>query len=385
MSTKKIIPLKLDTPKTEIINEENIKETNKEFVISNSKKILNLEQIELNFLFKYIISESEENIIIAMTPLGDIIGIKSKNELIKLNTTIKIHRVQGLSEISQAWLTNIAYKTDIATIVICKSGICLLVKNNLGKIETTYFKNNNEKNSNTTIPELPTAYPLLNLDDILNSYSTDNIVTPTKYLQFLNQIKNEFNILNKEQIQQKISELDNNINFMKSLIENIIENKNKLIEFVKINEIEIEKYSKEAEELLIQKMTSKQFNDIQKFKQNQEKLSELMMNNIIISNNIKNYNKFRQILEDLDRQTINFYFCLYSRILATMETSLRLPSEWHLESVLITTYHFLLENKNPTIEEINNHIHDDLSNYNPLLHNDKTNIIVSHFKNCFFI
>jgi len=357
-----------------------------EYYISNSKKNFNLHEIELTFLYKYIITNSDENIIITMTPLGDIIGIKSKDKLIKINTTINVHRVQALAEISQAWLTNISYKTDIATIIICKTGICLLIKNNLGKIETSYFQNENSS-SNKITPELPTAYPLIKLEDILDSYSENNIITPGKYLKFLTQIKNEFNILNKEQIQQKINELDNNINFMKSLLENIIENKNKLVEFVKMNSIEIEKKSQEAEDLLTKKMTAVTFTDSdrEQFQNNQEKLSELMMNNIIISNNIKNYNKFRQILEDLDRQTINFYFCLYSRILTTMETSLRSPSEWHLESVLTGTMELLSKNKNPSIEEINKNIHNDLSNYNSELHDDKTNIIVSHFKNCFFI
>lgn len=333
--------------------------------------------------------------IIAMTPLGTIIGITfNNNEIITdmQNNYISIKSVKELMEIEQSWLTNIGHKTDISSIAMCKEGICFLMRNNLGKIEASYFQldiNNNSTNEIVT-PKTPIAHPLINFGEIVNAFRDEKtgIQTFKKYDSLLKHLKEEADKINREQITNRINDLDVSIQFMQSLLGNIIETKNKMIEFSIANRIEINSQVEKAEKLLEKKMESTEFSDsdIQKWKHNQERLSALSFNNITITNNMRTYDKFRLYLEELDRETFHAYFSLYSRIITTMDDpkndNIRNPKNWNLEDILPRTTE-LLNKSHANVEKVNDTLNIDITNYNPSLHSEQVNILMQHLKNAF--
>ncbi len=343
----------------------------------------------------YILSINEnENIIMAMTPLGTIIGINLKEHISPKDTNyITMKSVHELLQINPSWLTHIGNKTDLSTIVICKDGICTLQKGVTGKLETRYYQLTSSKLSGEiTTNDTPTAYPLVNMKDIEENYSivgkNNTKLTFDNYIEFLENIKEEADKLNNEQINHRIHELERNISFMESLLVNITEIKNKIVDFNTANNIETESKIKEAKQLLEKKMTTDQFSesDARKWKSNQEKLSGLSFNEISIVNGMKKYNKFSDTLKQIDRETFQLYFTLYNRVVTTMENNLnrqiREPETWNLQEVLPQTNKSLSQ-KNVSIETLNEIIASDLSKYDPTAHNEQTNILMSHFGKTF--
>ncbi len=332
--------------------------------------------------------------IIAMTPLGTIIGIRLNiGELIpqEKNMYINVKQVQGLAQLEQSWLTALSQKTDVSTIVICKEGACLMTRNEYGKIESSYFEiDTRQLSGEISTPESPTAYPLINLKEITSILNEkDEDIAYENYIAFLEKLKQESDNINTKQVDQRFETLNNNIEFMKSLITNIEFLRDSISDFNTANTIESESLSEKAKELLKLKMhqTSLNENDIKAWRKNQEALSSLAYNEISLINGMKNFNKFREYLESLDRDTFHLFYCLYSRVLTTMENpsnlDIRMPSRWSLADVLVKTTE-VLASDNPTIEKTRAALSEDLSKYSPSNYDESTNVLVSHFRNTYY-
>jgi len=335
--------------------------------------------------------------IIAMTPLGTVIGIRlNAGESITQakNTYINVRRIQGLMQLEQSWLTALSQKTDVSTIVVCKDGACLMTRNEFGKIESDYFQiDTRQLTGEISTPESPTAYPLVNYNEILTHYNMSSdegdVNLYESYIAFLTRLKNESDDVNIKQVEQRVGDLDSSIEFMQSLLANIQQSRDKIVEFNTANIAESSTLSEQAKELLKLKMSDMALSEqnIKAWRQNQERLSSLTYNNMAIINGMKSFNKFREYLEDLDRDTFSLFFSLYSRVLTTMDNpdnlNLRMPSSWALDNVLIRTTS-VLNGEDSSIEKVKIAVSEDLSNYNINNFGAETNVLVSHFKNAFY-
>jgi hypothetical protein len=376
--TKKIIttpqPI-LSTRMKKIKNKQTTQYSNEEEVevVKTSIKInhLDLQLIKMGFTILFSLhsqDKDEAKIILAMSPLGTIVGI---NLDIEGNITtaperrINITVSDGTLHLNSSYLTNISKRTEISSMVVCKEGICLFMRNNLGKILAEHYDIKSE--SDNIVSESPTSYPLINISDII-----ENFLDFTTYSTFLNNLTEDSHKINKVECDNQIKMLEQNIEFMSNLLSNLNNLQSKAIDFEVANNREFKSTAEVALTLLQRRLSANTLNqfDSDQWKSTQDKLYSLNRNSVIVTNGVRSFNCFRGSIDIIDREAYIFYFSLYSSVIKSIDSpanvDIRRPDNWTLTQVLPRSEEALLQTRGQiTAEDFTKRVREDMLAFNP--------------------
>jgi hypothetical protein len=321
-------------------------------------------QMNLTVLFTLIVDEPE--FVIAMTPIGTIIAIKldtNKNINTDEEKIIKIKPSKGNKGVKGSYLSSISKNLDFRSLSVCSTGVCVLSKDNMGKIVSNNYNINSL--DNLLIDNKANSYPLVLMSELLEGYETN-------YVDFLLDLRS--------QSTDKKATLTRDIEFIENLLTNMKNIQSKITEFESANKEEFKLYSDRATELLRKGETDP---DVL------SKLYLLNSNKSFLNNGVNKFNTFRDCLYSMEQEAYSYYFSLYGRVAKTIDSSshmeIRKPSNWSLSSVLPETeLLFSEEDSNLTSTELVRSIRSDMSKYSFKNNEEDTNLLMRTLESNFF-
>ena len=327
---------------------------------------MQLEKMGFFILFS-LHTEEEAKIVLAMSPLGTIVGIRLNVE--GTITTVPERRINittsnGNLQLYSSYLTGVSKGTVISSIIVCKEGVCLFTRDKLGKIGADHYDIKSEfKLDDSKLNESPSSYPLINMTDL-----TDNFPDFHLYSTFLLILKEDSQKISKIDTDNQIKMLEQNIDFMTNLLSNMRNLHSKTVDFETANNTEFKITSSTALTLLEKRLTSVTLSkvDEEKWKQCQDKLYLLNRNNIALTNGVRSFNNFRRNIDIIDREDINFYFSLYSMVIRSMDSlsnvDIRKPDNWTLSKVLPRSEQLLLSSGGSvSVEDFSQKVREDIA------------------------
>ena len=334
------------------------------------KPIINLEQtpkeldillrnMNLTILFLFIDNEAE--IIMVMTPIGTKIAIKldnNKDLTIDEEKRINFKSSNGSKNIKSSYLTSVSKNTDLGSLVVCNNSMCVLEKNNTGKV----IVSNYNLFDNTYFSNFPSSHPLILLSDLIVNYNSN-------YVEFLLELRDQANKINSH---KKVNPLTRNIEFLENLLSNLKTLETKVKDFESVNAREMSYYSDKAVEMLRNNRIDQDIID---------KLYTLNSNVSFLKDGINKFNSFRECLDSMEQESYSYYFSLYGRVVKTIELpehiEIRKPSSWTLSSVLPETESQIKVKGNIiSPKELIKSINVDISKYDPRNNEDETNVLM---------
>lgn len=398
VKTKKIVK---PVTTTEIIEVEESKSPVRQSISGRSSKIsqldLDLTGMGFTILFSFRLLDGDGDstrMILAMTPIGTIVGIKLDIEgdiTAVPEKRIDIIPSTGNNNLQTSYLTTISRATEAGSIVMCKDGLCVLARDNGGKIEAQHYDIKLPSDVSSGTSDTPTSYPLVSLREIIASFrDSNNLVNYAQYSSYLISIEQLGRKISASEIGNQMIELEMNIKFMSSLLDNLKDIHGRTASFVEANNLEFKTISMEALGLLGRRLTvpniSQQEADL--WQRTQDRLASLNYNNVTVANGLKTFNEFRTDMNDLDRDAYMFYFTLCNRAFRSIETpqnmDIRRPSGWTLDRVLPTAESSLIANKGKiSIEDFNAIVRGDMTRFDALKSDGNTIELYKAFQSCF--
>lgn len=359
---------------------------------------LNLARMGFTVLFAFPVTEATtENtrLILGMTPLGTIVGIKLDMEggiTTVAERRINISPSNGNESVSGSYLTNVSRNTDMGSLVICRNGVCVLARGDLGEIKAEHYeiKTNAGKEIIVTA-DVPTSYPLIPMSEIMAyyNYSTGE-VNATNYLSFLQSLQQQSDRINAQEIADQVTTLEQNIEFMQNLLINLRNVQSRAISFTQANRAEFRYTSTMALDMLKRRLTSVTLSqeDTDAWTQCQARLTSLNYNNITVINGLRSFNAFRATLDAMDRDASTFYFTLYNRVIRSIESpanlEIRRPEGWTLGRILPRAAKALLQQgRTLSVEEFGRLVKEDVASFNPHVSDADTSLLLQTFQSCF--
>lgn len=329
--------------------------------VDQTSKELDLLFKNMNLTILFIFVNNNTKIILAMTPIGTKIAIKlDNNKDITINEEKRINfKSSNGNNIKSSYLTFISKNTDLGSLVVCNNGMCVLEKNNSGKV----IVNNYNLSDNTSFSNFPISYPLVLSKDLLDNYTNN-------YIEFLSELSDQADRLNSH---KKVNPLTRNIEFLENLLSNLKILETKVKDFESVNREEISYYSNKAIEMLKNNKINQDIID---------KLYILNSNVSFLNDGINKFNSFRECLNPMEQESYSYYFSLYGRVAKTIELQehieIRKPSNWTLSSILPETESQIkVKGNNISSKELIKSINSDISKYNPRNNDDETNVMMS--------
>jgi len=229
------------------------------------------------------------------------------------------------------------------------------------------------------------------LKEIIASFRDSNaLVNYTQYSSYLVSIQELSRKISASEINGQMAELEQNIEFMTSLLANLRDIHNRTSSFVDANNREFKTISMEALGLLGRRLTvpnlSQQEADL--WQRTQDRLTSLNYNNVTVANGLKTFNQFRIDMNNLDRDAYMFYFTLCNRAFRSIETpqnmEIRRPSGWTLDRVLPSAETALVQNGGKiSVEDFNSIVRSDMSRFDALKADGNTIELYKAFQSCF--
>lgn len=327
---------------------------------------LDVQLVKMGFsiLFSFHTQVEEAKIILTMSPIGTIVGIRLNIE--GTITTVPERRINittsnGTIQLYSSYLTGVSKGTEISSIIVCKEGICLFSRDKLGKIGAEHYDIKSEFNiGESKMGDSPSSYPLINMSDLI-----DNFLDFRLYSSFLHTLEKDSKKISKIDTDNQIKMLEQNIEFMANLLSNMTNLYSKTVDFEAANNREFKNTSSTALTLLEQRLNSSKQVDTEQWKQCQDKLHLLNQNTITLTNGVRSFNNFRRSIDIIDREDINFYFSLYSLVIRSMDSvdnmDIRKPNNWTLSKVLPRAEKLLLSsNGSVSAEDFIQKVREDI-------------------------
>lgn len=357
-------------------NEESMSEIVKPVLVRSRKKLNSVAAVrtpsEMDLLFTqmnltvlFTLIEDEPEFVIAMTPIGTIISIKldtNKNISLDEEKSIKIKLSKGNKGVKGSYLSSISKNLDFRSLCLCSTGVCVLSRDNTGKIISTNYNINSL--DNLLVDNRANSYPLVLLSELLEGYQSN-------YVDFLLDLRS--------QDSDKKATLDRDIQFIENLLTNMKNIQNKITEFESVNKQEFKLYSDRATEMLRKGEVDPNI---------LSKLYLLNSNKSFLNNGVNKFNTFRDCLYNMEQEAYSYYFSLYGRVAKTIDSSshieIRKPSDWSLSLVLPETENLFSAKDDITSTELVKSIRSDMSKYNPKNNEEDTNLLMKTLESNFY-